>query len=215
MMTCAYDEMYLQNAMDNLGTMMEYISKNTNMKKEEFFRLFIAAGIAEEFEKGNPKYVAGFSGIELAYEVFDKSGKKEFTIECEKPIHRNADYWCGWILAYYQWKTGKSFKDISRTLSFSEIEKMYETFHEAPEMKFVENVNRMVQEKNMPTKLQEQRKKYGISQTELAQKSGVSLRSIQMYEQRQKKIDHAQAITLSNLAKTLGCKITDLFEYEK
>lgn len=42
--------------------------------------------------------------------------------------------------------------------------------------------------------------------------SGVSLRSIQMYEQRKNDIDKAQGQTLYKLAATLGCTIEDLLE---
>ena len=52
-----------------------------------------------------------------------------------------------------------------------------------------------------------------MSQQELSKKSNVSLRSIQLYEQRQKSIDKAQAITLYRLAQTIGCQIEDLLEF--
>ena len=57
------------------------------------------------------------------------------------------------------------------------------------------------------------RKAIGMSQQELSKKSNVSLRSIQLYEQRQKSIDKAQAITLYRLAQTIGCQIEDLLEF--
>ncbi len=52
----------------------------------------------------------------------------------------------------------------------------------------------------------------GCSQSQLAKMSGVSLRSIQMYEQRNKDINKAQAETLLRLARTLGCRMEDLLE---
>ena len=53
---------------------------------------------------------------------------------------------------------------------------------------------------------------YGFTQKELADNSGVSLRSIQMYEQRHKNINKASAETLYRLSKILGCTIEDLME---
>lgn len=44
---------------------------------------------------------------------------------------------------------------------------------------------------------------------QLAEESGVSLRSIQMYEQRIKDINKGQAQTLHSLARVLGCRIED------
>ena len=46
----------------------------------------------------------------------------------------------------------------------------------------------------------------------LAEKSGVSLRSIQMYEQKNNDIDKAQAHSLYKLAVALGCSMEDLME---
>jgi len=46
----------------------------------------------------------------------------------------------------------------------------------------------------------------------LAERSGVSIRSIQMYEQRNKNINKASADTMYRLAKALGCTMEDLIE---
>ena len=56
----------------------------------------------------------------------------------------------------------------------------------------------------MATKLQELRKNIGYSQRELAEKSGVNLRTLQQYELKAKDINKA-ATTLLALSKTLGC----------
>ena len=52
----------------------------------------------------------------------------------------------------------------------------------------------------------------GLSQSELAKKSRVSIRSIQMYEQRQNDIDKAQGHTLYKLSMALGFDIDYLLE---
>ena len=57
-------------------------------------------------------------------------------------------YWCGWILAYYQWYTGRGFKEIAKHISMQEIEKLYPTLHESDEKKFVDTVNRIVRKKS-------------------------------------------------------------------
>ena len=56
------------------------------------------------------------------------------------------------------------------------------------------------------------RESRGLSQTELAEQSGVNLRNIQMYEQRGNNIDKAQAQILYKLSRTLGCHVEDLLE---
>ena len=124
------------------------------------------------------------------------------------------EYWCGWILAYYQWYTGRNFKDIQKHISMQEIQKLYPTLHEASENKFVDTINRMISKKNPPTRLQAQRKICGYSQRELAEKVGVKLRTLQQYEIRAKDINKAAGATLLALAKVLGCRVEDLLEYD-
>ncbi|MDD4296455.1 MAG: hypothetical protein PHC69_05790 [Ruminiclostridium sp.] len=56
--------------------------------------------------------------------------------------------------SYYQWYSGRSFKEIQKYISMHDIEKLYPTLHEANEKKFVDTVNRMIRKKNPPTRLQ-------------------------------------------------------------
>lgn len=62
------------------------------------------------------------------------------------------------------------------------------------------------------TNLKRIRTDRGYSQKQLSGLSGVSLRSIQMYEQRNKDINKAQSDSLYRLAKALGCTMEDLLE---
>ena len=62
------------------------------------------------------------------------------------------------------------------------------------------------------TNLKRIRTAYGCTQAELAKRSGVSLRSIQMYEQRNKDINKASAETLLRQSRVLGCTMEDLME---
>lgn len=61
-------------------------------------------------------------------------------------------------------------------------------------------------------RLKKLRENRGLSQSELARASGVSLRSIQMYEQRVNDIDKAQAQTVYKLSRVIGCTMEDLLE---
>lgn len=60
--------------------------------------------------------------------------------------------------------------------------------------------------------LQEYRKKRELSQSGLAEKSGVSIRNIQFYEQEKMNIDGARISTLLALATALGCRISDIIQ---
>lgn len=55
--------------------------------------------------------------------------------------------------------------------------------------------------------LQRWRKERGLSQSELAAKSGVSVRLIQHYEQGSKDINKAQVVTVLNLAEALDVDV--------
>ena len=70
----AYDEMYLDSAMNNLGDAFDYVASDLSMDKDAFLKLFISIGIAEEFGNGNPKYVMGMSGPELVEKVLKEAG---------------------------------------------------------------------------------------------------------------------------------------------
>ena len=89
---------------------------------------------------------------------------------------------------------------------------MYYTLHEADISKFADIIDRRIREHYPETKLKRFRTLYGITQSELADSAGVSLRSIQMYEQRKKDINKAGAQTLYKISKVLGCTIEDLLE---
>ncbi len=58
--------------------------------------------------------------------------------------------------------------------------------------------------------LQRLRKDKGLSQSQLAKLSGVSVRMIQKYEINEKDINKAQCLTVYKLAKALGCKTENL-----
>ena len=211
-MMYAYDEMYLQDAMENLGEAFDYASTGLHIPMDDFLDMFIISGFAEQFSSGVPKYVSGLSGTELVMEVLHRTNKRADFPAPQPSYDYSPEYWCGWILAFYQWSTGKSFKEIKSYLPMSEIYKLYPTLHEAAEEKFVDVANAILERKGLPTKLQTVRKAVGLSQKELSEKSGVTLRMIQQYEQRAKDINKAAASNVFVLARALGCKAEDLLE---
>lgn len=62
--------------------------------------------------------------------------------------------------------------------------------------------------------LKKLRNKSGLSQSQLAEKSGVNVRMIQHYEQGQKPINNAEAMTVYKLAQALDCTVEDLLEID-
>lgn len=207
-----YDSSCLETAMKNLGEAFDYATNSCSILLDEFMDMFIISGYSKMFEEGNPKIIIGNSGTELALNVFDKVN---FNIKTPKPSTNydySPEYWCGWILAYYQWKTGLSFKYIHSQVSMKDILNLYPTLHEANEEKFVDVVNEKIKNKIKTTRLQQMRKNSGLSQKELAKLSGVNLRTLQQYELGAKDINKASISSVLALAKVLNCDIKDLLE---
>lgn len=63
-------------------------------------------------------------------------------------------------------------------------------------------------------RLKQKRTEKGLTQSELAESAGVSLRMIQHYEQGFKDINKAQAITAIRIADALGCDVRDIMNEE-
>ena len=83
----AYDEMYLDDAMECLGAAVEYAVLFCGMDGQEFLDLFVACGVADEFGRGNVKFISGMSGIELTRHVLKICGME--VSEHTDPLHIN------------------------------------------------------------------------------------------------------------------------------
>ena len=212
MMTHAYQEIYLSKAQSSLGDAFDYAVNTCAIPGTDFVKLFITSSVSKRMENGEPAYLAGKSGIEIVGEIVAETKGQELQIEPQEHFGRSREYWIGWAIAYYQWYSGRKYNDIFKVLSFEDLQKMYYTLHEADITKFVGIVDSKIKAYFSETNLKRIRTVYGFTQAELAERSGVSLRSIQMYEQRNKNINKASADTMYSLAKALGCTMEDLIE---
>lgn len=208
----AYDKVYLEKARTALGRMLDFAVYDLKFDVAEFFDLFIRSGIAKRFETGDYAVIAGMSGVELAYEVLEKSGINTKRIKPNYSINRSEEFWAGWALAYYQWETSMSFAEIIRYVPIKDIVALYLPYHEMDIRQFVDKVNAMYKSAKPEANLKLLRKKAGLSQKALAELSGVPVRTIQQYEQRAKNINKAQAEYLVMLARVLCCNVEDLME---
>jgi DNA-binding transcriptional regulator YiaG len=216
-MTHAYAETYLDEAMNNLGDMFDYAVYDCGCELAEFFSFFIISGVADAFGKGNPKYVTGLSGPEIADEVLLKTKGTRPNVKMSENIDKSPEYWAGWILAYYQWRSGRSFAELRELgITTDHLLNLYPTLHEADITKFVSLADELITRnaKSGAAKLQKIRKVAGLTQKTLAEESGVSLRMIQLYEQRNKDINKAGALSLAKIARVLGCEVEELLESE-
>lgn len=211
-MTPAFQEIYLNKAQSVLGDAFDYAVNVCEIPGADFMKMFAASSISKRMENGEPVYISGKSGIEIVLEVVYETMGKEIEILPQEHFGRTKEYWIGWAVAYYQWYSGRKYSDIFKVITYEDLQKMYYTLHEADVSKFAEIVDHLIKEYFAETNLKRIRSAYGCSQSELAEKSGVSLRSIQMYEQRNKDINKASVDTVFRLAKALGCTMEDLIE---
>lgn len=212
MMIRAYSEDYLWYAQRILGDMLDFAVNTYELDENEFWEMFLVSDASEQFQIGNPSYVSGKTGCELVKEVIRTSGRKLPEFPDEMYPDKSPEYWAGWALAYYQWYTAKTFMRIYRAVSMTEILKMYPVFHEMDIMQFVDAMNKKMKDFYVETNLKRIRTQAGLSQRELADSAGISVRQIQLFEQRQRNINHTQAISLWKLSRILGCKSEDLLE---
>ncbi|MDD4291055.1 MAG: helix-turn-helix transcriptional regulator [Clostridia bacterium] len=172
------------------------------MDADDFAEMFAESQVAKEIEAAAPNYLVGKSSTEMLSEILDKESQY-VTI----PMNRSPEYWGGWVLAYTQWSLRKSFKEILSAISFSRIVSLYNPYHEADEGKTVDLIRKLFPTESALKRIRTTRK---LSQTQLAEISGVKLRSIQCYEQGDTDIAKAQGETLHALATALDCSIEDL-----
>ena len=211
-MTHAYQEIYLNKAQAVLGDAFDYAVNDYGLRGEDFIKLFLASTVCRRMENGEPAYLGGKSGIEIVAEILIETMNKEITVAHTEHFCRSKEYWIGWAIAYYQWYSCRKYSDIFKAVSFDDLQTMYYTLHESDISKFADILNGRIKEIFPDTNLKRIRAAYGCTQAELAQKSGVTLRSIQMYEQRNKDINKASAESVYRLAKALGCAMEDLIE---
>jgi len=206
----AYSPLYLAKASRAVGNMLHNAVLEFGIDGADFLNSFIQSDVAEQFENGNPKYIAGKSGVELFLEVMEKTTGKVYPAEPVESYTRSNVYWVGWMLTHYQWYSGRSFKSILDTVPYNELLGLYGTLHEADIQKSYEVMD--IHFSSGESRLKAVRKCCALTQEALANKSGVSLNTIRAYERKSKDLNKAQCDIVMRLAKALKCDISDLLE---
>lgn len=212
METRAYDEAYVHSAQNILGHAVDFAVISLELDPDEFGNAFSVSNASKQFASGNPRYVAGINGCELTRIVLEQTKTPFNDTEDAMYLDKSPEYWSGWALAFYQWFSARSFTEILTAVHLSEIITMYPVYHEMDIEHFAQHMNELMKKAVPFTRLKAKRNNCGMSQSELASESGVALRQIQLFEQRQRDINSAAAITLLRLSKALHCQIEDLIE---
>ncbi len=208
----AYNEAYITTAQNILGHAVDFAVMTLNIDPDEFANAFVVSDVSLQFASGNPRYVAGMNGCELARQVLMKTNMPFTDAEDIMFMDRSPEYWAGWALAYYQWYSLYTFMDILTAVPLSHIIGMYPVYHEMDIRQFTDHMDEIMREAYPTTRLKTRRVNNRLSQSELAAESGVALRQIQLFEQKQRDINSAAAITLLQLSKALHCQMEDLLE---
>ena len=209
----AYNGEYLEGAMCALAEFFDYAVNDYGAEPDEIADLFELSRVAKALEHGRPWATQGKSGFELFAELSCELGYADAKL-C-MPAYRmdkTPEYWAGWVCAFAQWRLDITYEQLFEALPFEQIVASYHPWHEASEERFAAEAAKRLAEARPQTKLAKLRKAAGLSQRELAYRSGVSLRSVQMYEQRKKDINKAQFSSVRALARALGCPIEALYD---
>lgn len=122
--------------MRNLAVMMDCGVRKYGYTIGEFYQRFLSCEVSRQFAAGNPRYLVGMSGAELADCVVEASGGT-VSSENDGTYTVGPEYWAGWALAYYQWLTRRSFSYMQgKGLGINEVVAMYYPLHEADLSKF-------------------------------------------------------------------------------
>ena len=208
----AYDDAYIAAAQNILGHAVDFAVMTLNIDPDEFGNAFMVSNASRQFAEGNPRYVSGMNGCELARLVLSETHMPFADMEDAMFLDKSPEYWAGWALAYYQWHSSRPFTEILTAVSLSRIIAMYPVYHETDIQRFIEYMDKIMKEAYPTTRLKARRLNNNLSQSELAAYSGVALRQIQMFEQRQRDINNTSGITLFRLSKALYCRMEDLIE---
>ena len=238
----AYNEALFNIAADSIGRMLDFSVHSLRISADMLMGLFTASGAATLFERGDIGLICGMSGIELAYETLERSGMEYERTSPRHTIALSPEYWCGYMLARLQWISSASFKSLLDIISTSDLIDEYkkcrsEVLNELPwnaddteRQKLLNTASKLFITKteelynlriaaaknnslSQQTPLKRMRKRNGLSQSELAKASGVPLRTIQQYEQRQKDINKARAEYLIMLSSALNCNPRQLLNH--
>lgn len=207
----AYDKNYLAKAQNNMASMLDFAVYDLNEDLMSFYKKFLQSRVSRQFERGDSAVIAGKSGVELALEVL---GNEKLASKYRPAANRSPEFWCGWALAYFQWFTNLSFLEINTFVPVAEVLAFYSPYHEMDISKFCDKMIELYNNRKVYANLKKFRLAAGFSQSELAEISGVPVRTIQQYEQSQKNINAAKAETVVKLAKSLNTTVENLLELD-
>ena len=213
----AYDKKELPQVISKLGKAFEFAEKCLPEGAAGFYRRFANSSVAATCTGPDAHPEIGGSAIELVLDV-NEDASIDTLLMNEKRLSKQETRRLRWeaeLLCRYQWETGLPFPAVFRTLSPERLRALHADYAELPPAEVVQRISVPETHESTTTSLARIRRERGLSQAGLAKASGVTLRSIQQYEQRKKDISHAQARSVLALAQALSCTMEELLENEE
>ncbi len=208
----AYDYDLMPRAQVVLGSMFDTAMNFYGIKLDVFYHMFLNSVISTKFAAGNPSVIEGRSGRELVYALLEDCGYEDLKKPDFYPMGRSQSYWLGWAMAYYQWYKGIAFSQFTENISIDTYWNMYDKYHEMDIVQYVDGVDEIRRNAQTESRLKRLRTYAMLSQKQLADKSGVPLRTIQQYEQKAKDINKANVDYIIRLSRALNCGVEMLLE---
>ena len=129
--------------------MFDYAVNTCHIPIGKAAEYFVDSGVADQFGKGNPRYVAGRTGCELLWDCLWELNMEQPPYPAALYAEKTPAYWAGWALAYYQWLRSISFEEILTAVPMEQIVRSYHPLHEADIRKFIEIMDEWMHEKGI------------------------------------------------------------------
>ena len=204
------DPTRIDEAAETLGLLFDLCAEGWQMDGDGISALFLASGIARQFEVLNAKFTCGMTARELGERMLLSCGAA--VPERGEPPCAGAsvDAWLGEVLVRYQTSRGIPYERLFEAISYDELRAVYYGHEDCSFEEVALCIDGLIERHGRVNRLRDRRTAAGLTQQQLAVRSGVSVRAIQQYEQGAKDVNKAAAVTVLRLSRALGCMVEDL-----
>ena len=212
-----YSAEELPHTIRTLGKAFEFAEKCLPDGAAGFYRRFVDSAAAASCSGPDAHPALGASAIVLVLDV-NEGASIDTLLMNEKRLSKQDVGRLRWeaeLACRYQWETGLPFPAVYRALTEERLRELHADYAELQPEEVIQKISVPETQEDSATNLARIRREHGLSQAGLAEASGVSLRSIQQYEQKKKDISHAQARSVYALAQALDCTMEELLETEE
>lgn len=108
----AYPEEYVYDAQRTLGEAVDFAVMSLEIEPRAFGEAFVVSDVSRQFARGNPRYVAGMGGPEVARLVIEQARLPHAEAADVVYLDMGPEHWAGWACAFYQWYSNRSFAEI-------------------------------------------------------------------------------------------------------